>query len=149
MDQSEEHCNINNFTPCHQLGYEKDHSYETPLIKIVNDALCAIKKGNIKLMVIMDLSAAFDSVNHSVLISVLEYYFGVSGTALAWFRSYLAGRAFKVNMAEEYFSVKFLIFGVLQGFTGGPSLFNAYASTLNTVVPSDIRLNGFADGHSL
>ena len=94
-----------------------------------------MEKGNITLLGIMDLSAAFDSVNHSVLISVLKDYLGISGTPFGWFRSYLAGRGFKVSTGEEYSSVKFLTSGVLQGSTGGPSLFNAYAGTLNIVVP--------------
>ena len=127
----EENCNINDLTPKHQLAYKKD------------------KKGTVTLLVIMDLSAAFDSVNHSVLFSVLEDYFAVSGAALDWFRSYLAGRSFKLNIGEEYSSVKFLTIDVPQGSIRGPSLFNAYASTLNMVVPSDIGLNGFADDHSL
>ena len=131
------------------MAYKKDHSCETALVKIVNDALWAIEKGTVTLLVIMDLSPAFDSVNHSVLFSVLEDYFGVSGAALGWFRSYLAGRGFKVNISEKYSSVKFLTIGVPQGSIRGPSLFDAYASTLNMVVPSDIGLNGFADDHSL
>ena len=148
-DQFEEHCNINDLSPQHQLAYKKDHSCETALVKIVNDALWAMEKGTITLLVITDLSPAFDSVNHSVLFSILEDHFAVSGAALGWFRSYLAGRGFKVNICEEYSSVKFLTIDVPQGSIRGPSLFNAYASTLNVVVPLDIGLNGFADDHSL
>ena len=108
-----------------------------------------MEKGTITLLVIMDLSAAFDSKIHSFLFSVLENYFAVSGAALGWFRSYLAGRDFKVNIGEEYSSVKFLTIGVPQGSIGGRSLFNAYTGTLNMAVPSDTGLNGFADDHSL
>ena len=82
IDQLEEHCNINDLTPQHQLAYKKNHSCESALIKIVSDALWAMEKGTITLLVIMDLSASFDSVNHSVLVSVLEGYFAVSGAAL-------------------------------------------------------------------
>ena len=145
IDQFEEHCNINDFTIQHQLAYKKDHSCQTALTKIVNDALWVMEKGNITLLIIMDLLVAFDIVNHSVN----QCSGGLSWSRGGWFRSYLAGRGFKVNIYEEYCSVKFLTFSVLQCSIGGQSLFNAYASTLNMVVPSDIGLNGCADDYSL
>ena len=95
MDQFKEHCIINDLTPQDQLAYKKDHSCETVLVKVVNDALWAMDKGSITLLVIMDLSAAFDSVNHNVLLSVLEDYFAVGGAALGWFRLYQLGEVLR------------------------------------------------------
>ena len=68
MKQFNAHCYLNGTTPIHQSAYKQFHSCETALIKTVNDALWAMEHKNITIFVIMDLSAAFDTANHTVLL---------------------------------------------------------------------------------
>ena len=85
MNQFNTHCNLNGITPTHQLACKQFHSCETAMIKIVNDTLWTVEYKNITILVIIDLSAAFDTVDHKVLLEVLHKCFGVEGIALDWF----------------------------------------------------------------
>ena len=97
----------------------------------------------------IDLSAAFDTVDHSVQLDVLTSKFGISGSALNWFDSYLRPRNFKVNVRKCYSTEKPLDFSVPQGSCAGPVLYSVYASTMREVVPSTTDLHGYADDHAL
>ena len=103
----------------------------------------------ITILVIIDLSAAFDTVDHKVLLEVLHKCFGVEGRALDWFQSYLSSIFFKVSIGNVYSTSKELKVSVPQGSCAGPSLFNAYSSTLVNSIPKGISIIGFADDHSL
>jgi hypothetical protein len=72
-----------------QSAYKKFHSTETLLIKVHNDILQSMSKGEVVMLVMLDLSAAFDTVDHEILLNRLKTRFGVDGTALKWFKSYL------------------------------------------------------------
>ena len=98
-------------------------------------------------LTVMDLSTAFDTIDHSILTSVLINKFGIKDTALKWFNSYLQPKSFKVAVNGKYSEVKQLLFGVPQGSCLGANLFNLYCSTIYNVVPSDLHLSGFADDH--
>ena len=75
-----------------QSAYKNFHSTETALVRVQNDILCAIDNNESVILLLLDLSAAFDTVDHSVLLSRLRDRFGVNGTAAAWFESYLTSR---------------------------------------------------------
>ena len=85
MNQFNTHCDLNGTTPTHQSTYKQFHSCETAMLEIVNDALWAMEHKNITILVIMDLSEAFDTVDHNVLLEVLHKCFGIEGMALEWF----------------------------------------------------------------
>ena len=92
-----------------------------------------MERKNVTAMVVMDLSAAFDTVDHDILLSVLENKIGIKDVALRWFESYLRPRSCKVSINPAYSAEKQLPFSVPQGSCAGPSLFLAYASTLQEV----------------
>ncbi len=71
-------------------------------IKIINDIRFNSDSGKISVLVLLDLSAAFDTVDHNILLERLENCVGLSGMALKWFRSYLEGRGYYVSIGECY-----------------------------------------------
>ena len=75
-----------------QSAYRKAHSTETALVRIQNDILRATDNQEVTILLLLDLSAAFDTVNHAILINRLEKSVGIKGNALKWFVSYLNGR---------------------------------------------------------
>ena len=78
------HCDQHSLLPIYQSAYRQFHSCETALVKMTNDLLWAIENKNSTVLVHIDLSVAFDMVNHSILIEVMNINFGVTGTALKW-----------------------------------------------------------------
>ena len=94
MDQT------NNMSDMYQLAYRKHHSTETVLLCVTNDIKLAMdsKKGTI--LVMIDLSSAFDTIDHSILLSRLELRYGITSVVLEWFRSYLYGRVQQVNIDD-------------------------------------------------
>ena len=72
------------------------HSTETALLRVQNDILAAMNSKNSIALVLLDLSAAFDTIDHGVLLTRLENKFGISGKALAWIKSYLTQGPWKI-----------------------------------------------------
>ena len=103
------------------------------------------------IVVITDLSAAFDMVNHDILLSVLNKRFGLQGKILNWIENYLHPRNFKVCIGDAKSGVRQLKQLVPQGSVGGPILFNFYCSTITLVIDegSEIELGAFADDPNL
>ena len=79
-----------------QSAYRDKHSTETALIKVQNDILSAIDAGSSVILLMLDLSAAFDTIDHDILLPRLCNVYGITGDALDWFRSYLIGRIQRV-----------------------------------------------------
>ena len=76
LDQLLDHCNNNNLLPDFQSGYCQYYSTETSLININNDILWGMKNQEVTMMLILDLSAAFDTVDHSILLKILHKSYG-------------------------------------------------------------------------
>ncbi len=109
-----------------QSGFRKLHSTETAIVKVTNDLLMASDSVCLSILILLDLSAIFDTIDHSILISRLETVFGVSDSALKWFKSYLSDRKQFVVMDGCRFKVGVVQSGVPQGSVLGPLLFNIY-----------------------
>ena len=146
LDQFKQHCNSNSLLPNYQSAFRKYYSCETSLVKLVNNILWAMEKQLVTVVVILDLIAAFDTVDHDMLLDVLDKQYGIVGTARQWYTSYLKPRTFKVSIRGTTSHPQQLDYSVPQGSVQGTFLFIAYASTLDLVVqPSGLELNGFAD----
>ena len=100
-------------------------------------------------MTILDLSAAFYTVDHNLCLEVLNNRFGVKERALKWYEQYLKPRKFKVSINNTYSKEQTLNYSVPQGSIQGAFLFNAYASTISGVIPPTLELMGYADDHSI
>ena len=75
-----------------QSAYRKFHSTETALLKVQNDIMESLDQGSMSVLVMLDLSAAFDTIDHQTLLERLEQYFGITGNTKAWVTSYLRER---------------------------------------------------------
>ena len=145
-----EHCEHQKLLPDYQLAYRKNYSTETAIIKLCDDLLWAMEQQLVSFFIAIDLSAAFDTVDHNVLLSVLENKFGVGGTALELCDTYLCPRHCKVNINKSYSTPRELPFSVPQGSCAGPVLYSVYASTIHhTIINDQISLYGYADDHGL
>ena len=143
------HCDVTNLLPGYQLAYRRNYSFKTASIKITNDCLWDMENQMVTAMVAIDLSAAFDTVDHAILLDVLNKKFGVHNIALKWFNDYLSFRSSKLSLHGVHSKEHQLPFSVPQGSVAGPVLYNAYASTLQHVVQLPIKLYGFADDHTI
>ena len=113
LNQIMKHCD--SLMPDYQSAYRKFYSCETVLVKLVNDILWAMEHQKILSLVCIDLSAAFDTVDHEILEQVLKNEYGINGTVLQWYKTYIRPRGFKVNIHEEYSDEIELPFAVAQG----------------------------------
>ncbi|GFR98484.1 reverse transcriptase [Elysia marginata] len=93
-------------------------------MRIANDILMEIDARNVCILALLDLSVAFDTMDHEILLKRLEITFGVTGSALSWFCSYIADRAQKVSLKGETLEGDTIVrFGVPQGSVLGPVIF--------------------------
>ena len=96
-------------------AYELGHSTETAVLRVLNDILCSANGGGLVLLVLLDLRAAFDTIDHSILLQRFQNEFGVIGSANRWFRSYLADRSPHVTVYLSSSETTQLTCGVPQG----------------------------------
>ncbi len=100
---------------------------------MTNDLLLSSDRGCISLLVLLDLSAAFDTINHNILRNRLENFVGIRRSALVWFKSYLYDRHQFVAVNEEVLYRSQVQYGVPQGSVLGPLLFTLYMLPLNII----------------
>ena len=113
---------------------------------MVNDLLQASDSGHVSILSLLDLSAAFDTIDHDILIKRLHTTFGCSGTVLDWFTSYLSFRTQSVLVGHAS-TTSALKCGVPQGSVLGPLLFTLYTQNLSTVICQSYHF--FADDSQL
>ena len=130
-----------------QYGYRKKHSTETACLELVDSIYTEIDQKHIPLSLYLDLSKAFDTINHFILLDKL-YYYGIRGMHLDWFRSYLSNRSQYVEMDNEKSGMRNINIGVPQGSILGPLLFIIYMDDISTV-SDKFRFILYADDTSL
>ena len=129
----------NNLLDPNQSGFKSGHSTETALLSVMEALKTARAAAQSSALVLLDLSAAFDTVNHRILLSILSSM-GISGNAHSWFESYLTGRSFNVSWQGQLSVPHRLTTGVPQGSVMGPLLFAIYTTSLGPI----IRSHGFS-----
>ena len=132
--QIDNHMKKHDLYPLLQSAYRKNHSTETALLKGTNDILMKINSQHAVLLVLLDLSAAFDTVEHSLLLRRLQTSFGISGAPLDWFTSYLTARRQRVSISGALSDSLSLDWGVPQGSCLGPLLYIMYSSRLFKII---------------
>ena len=139
-NQIHSHVSANNLYPSLLSSYRKGHSTETALLKIVHDILLNMKEEHVTPLVLLDLSATFDTIDHDILIQRLTTKFGINGVVLNWFKSYLEGRSQHISVQGSVSEQFDLNWGVPQGSCLGPLLFILYASELFNVLEAHIPI---------
>ena len=117
-----------------QSAYRPGHSCETAILRVLNDVLCSADCGDLVLLVMLDLSAAFDVIDHELLLLRLLNEVGISGVAHQWFGSYLMDRTQRVVVRQASSQVVPLVCGVPQGSVLGPLLFAIYTGQLGQII---------------
>lgn len=116
-----------------QSAYRSHHSTETALLKVMDDLLLAVDSKNAALLVLLDLSAAFDTIDHAILLDRMSTRFNIGGPALSWFKSYLSDRVQSISLFGSTSKKVSLNHGVPQGSVLGPILFTMYTSPLHQI----------------
>ena len=140
----------NNVHDKFQSGFRKGHSTETALIKVVNDLRVNMDHKNISILILLDLSAAFDTVDHNILLDRLNNWIGLSATALSWFYTYLTGRSYFIALADQLSDTHDIFSGGHQGSILGSLLFSLYMLPLGKLIcDHGVNYNFYADDTQL
>ena len=121
-----EHMNFIQLDEEFQSGFKCLHSTETALLYVTDRLRIASDNDEICILITLDLSSAFDTVDPSTLLDILHDHLGISDVALDWFRSYLSNRSQTILFNNKYSNPKFNPYGVPQGSVDGPLLFRIY-----------------------
>ena len=129
-----EHLKTNNLYEIFQSAYRQLHSTETALLCVQNDLLQAVDNEGGAIIVLLDLSAAFDTIDHQKLLNLLNQSFGLRGVALKWFESYLKDRTQTVQIGSCTSTPITLRYGVPEDSVLGPILFTMYTTPLGNII---------------
>ena len=137
---------MNNLLPVYQSGFRKGHSTETLLLRLLSDIYGAIDRSQVSLLALLDVSAAFDSVDHDILLRRLSVSFGLSGNFLDWLGSFLHDRSFSVVYGPTRSLWVPAPFGLPQGSVLGPLLYILYTADLGPLLAANAVLSqSYAD----
>ena len=118
----------------YQAAFKVLHSTETAFLKVQNDIQRAVDDNKSVILLLLDLSSTFNTVDHLILLSRLSRRFGIRGNALAWFDSYLKSRKQFVKIEDCYSSQRCLAHGVPQGSVLGTLLYLLYTSPIADII---------------
>ena len=130
-----------------QYGFRKLHSTELAALEFADKIVSNLEQGKLPLAIFLDLSKAFDTIDHKILLEKLKYY-GISGKAIEWFQSYLCERKQYVQYGDSTSSMSFIKTGVPQGSILGPLLFIIYMNDI-AAVTKKFHFTLYADDTSL
>ena len=128
------HLTPNHLTHKFQSACSAGNRTETALLRIVSDIVTASDANQVSVLTLLDLLAAFDTIDHYILLCRLEQHFGVSGLALSWFKSYVSNRFQFVSTSGSNSKLSKLDYGVPQGLMVGPILFLLYTQPLSQIL---------------
>ena len=134
-----------------QSACRASHSTEIALIKVKDDILRAIDNQRVTCLILLDLSMAFDTVSHPLLLNRLQHHFGIQGTVLKWFENYMSDHSQKVALDDSNNKAvisghAILKQGVPQGSVLGPILFTLYTRSLGDICREhDVSFQSYAD----
>ena len=118
-----EHIHVHNLDNPYQSAYKTGHSTETALLSIKNEVHLSLSRGEPTALILLEILAAFDTTDHSTLLHYLQTWFGIGGSVLKWFTSYLSECYQSVKIGSTLSDLCKLLFGVPQGFVLGRLLF--------------------------
>ena len=128
------HTGLFNLLPARQSAYRQFHSTETAVTAVHNAIVQAIDSKRLSVLVLLDLSSAFDTVDHGILLNILQDRFGVRGHVHRWFKSYLIGRTQVFCTTSGRSDVVNLDCSVPQGSIVGPQQFYAYTEDMSETI---------------
>lgn len=129
----DQHLNEYNLLDEYQSAYRKNYSTETALLRVQTDILKALDSGFSVALIMLDLSAAFDTLDHNILLKRFEHSLGIAGNAIRWLGSYLSGRTQRVVIDSAASDDVLLQFGVPQGSVFGPKGYSMYTGPLGNI----------------
>ena len=133
-----------------QSAYRAVSSTETTIVKAQNDIHMMIDDKKAVILIRLDLSAVFDTVDHNLLLSWMMTRLGIGGTVLTWLNLYLSGRSQRVSIGDAFSLVAILLFGVPQWSALGPTLFTIYTLPIGYIARThDLNVHFYADDTQL
>ena len=132
--QIHDHLINNDIVDNFQSAYKAGHSCETALLRVYNDIVTTIGRGNGAMLVLLDLSAAFDTIDHDNLFCILEKYVGICGNALKLIKSYFSNRTQRFQIDDVLSDFANIMCGVPQGSVLGPLKFCFYLLPMSTIL---------------
>jgi len=136
----------NNLLPRFQSAYRKGHSTETAVLRVWSDFLTAADRRHVTLLGLLDLSAAFDCVDHVILLRRLHSAFGLTDVVLQWIESFLSDRSQQIAFNGQLSAAQPVLFAVPQGSVPGPLLCVIYTADLaNVVARHGLQMHQYAD----
>lgn len=142
----ENHLNNPNMRDPLQSAYCTSHSTETAIVRITNDIISSLDKGKCTVLASLDLSAAFDTVDHTIFIHRLRHLYNIQGKALDWFTSYLSRRTHSVRINDVSSPTGAVLSGVPQGSVLGAMMYIMYTRPLCDIMKRhNVQYHCYAD----